>query len=104
MIHVSGRSGAKSLSTCSHQKDASASPCQKSCIFPTWNQKTFGRRGAGLSCAADRFGAQPFAAKLLKSNSMSDYLILSKLTKIYPTPQGPAVIVRDFDLSIKKGE
>lgn len=35
---------------------------------------------------------------------MSDYLILSKLTKIYPTPKGPAIIVKDFDLSIKKGE
>lgn len=35
---------------------------------------------------------------------MSDYVILSKLTKIYETPKGPAVIVRDFDLSIKKGE
>jgi nitrate ABC transporter ATP-binding subunit len=35
---------------------------------------------------------------------MSDYLILSKLTKIYPTPKGPAVIVKDFDLSIKQGE
>jgi len=35
---------------------------------------------------------------------MSDYLILSKLTKIYPTPSGPSVIVKDFDLSIKKAE
>jgi nitrate ABC transporter ATP-binding subunit len=35
---------------------------------------------------------------------MSDYLILSRLTKIYPTPKGPTVIVKDFDLSIKKGE
>src|SRR5437867_8452699 len=35
---------------------------------------------------------------------MSDYLILSKLTKVYPTPKGPAVIVKDFDLSIRKGE
>lgn len=35
---------------------------------------------------------------------MSDYLILSRLTKIYPTPRGPAVIVKDFDLSIKQGE
>lgn len=35
---------------------------------------------------------------------MSDYLILSKLTKIYDTPKGEAVIVRDFDLSIPKGE
>jgi len=35
---------------------------------------------------------------------MSDYLILSKLTKVYPTSKGPAVIVRDFDLSIRKGE
>ena len=35
---------------------------------------------------------------------MSDYLEISKLTKIYPTPKGPAVIVRDFDLRIKKGE
>lgn len=35
---------------------------------------------------------------------MSHYCELSKLTKIYPTPKGPAVIVRDFDLRIKKGE
>src|SRR5919112_5257359 len=35
---------------------------------------------------------------------MSDYLVASKLTKIYPTPKGPAVIVKDFNLSIKKGE
>jgi nitrate/nitrite transport system ATP-binding protein len=35
---------------------------------------------------------------------MSDYLILSKLTKVYPTPKGPAIIVKDFDLSIPKGE
>src|SRR2546426_5180778 len=35
---------------------------------------------------------------------MSDYLELSKLTKIYPTPKGPAVIVEDFDLRIGKGE
>ena len=35
---------------------------------------------------------------------MSDYLILSKLAKNYPTPKSPAVIVKDFDLSIKKGE
>jgi len=35
---------------------------------------------------------------------MSDYLILSKLTKIYSTPQGPAVIVKDFDLSIPQGQ
>src|SRR6476646_2430370 len=35
---------------------------------------------------------------------MSDYLELSNLTKIYPTPKGPAVIVRNFNLRIKKGE
>ena len=35
---------------------------------------------------------------------MSDYCELSKLTKIYPSPKGPAVIVKDFDLRIKKGE
>lgn len=35
---------------------------------------------------------------------MSDYLILSELTKVYPGANGPAVIVKDFDLSIKKGE
>jgi nitrate/nitrite transport system ATP-binding protein len=35
---------------------------------------------------------------------MSDYLILSKLTKVYPTAKGPAVIVKDFDLSIRQGE
>jgi nitrate/nitrite transport system ATP-binding protein len=35
---------------------------------------------------------------------MSDYLILSNLTKVYPTPKGPAVIVKDFNLSIRKGE
>jgi nitrate/nitrite transport system ATP-binding protein len=35
---------------------------------------------------------------------MSDYLQLSNLTKIYPTPKGPAVIVRNFNLRLKKGE
>jgi nitrate/nitrite transport system ATP-binding protein len=35
---------------------------------------------------------------------MSDYLELSNLTKIYPTPKGPAVIVKDFNLRIKQGE
>jgi nitrate/nitrite transport system ATP-binding protein len=35
---------------------------------------------------------------------VSDYLILSNLTKTYPTPKGPAVIVQDFNLSIRKGE
>jgi nitrate/nitrite transport system ATP-binding protein len=35
---------------------------------------------------------------------MSDYCELSNLTKIYPTPKGPAVIVKDFNLRIRKGE
>ena len=35
---------------------------------------------------------------------MSHYLELSQLTKIYETPKGPAIIVKDFDLKIKKGE
>jgi nitrate/nitrite transport system ATP-binding protein len=35
---------------------------------------------------------------------MSDYVELSNLAKIYPTPKGPAVIVKDFNLRIKKGE
>jgi nitrate ABC transporter ATP-binding subunit len=35
---------------------------------------------------------------------MSDYVELSNLTKIYPTAKGPAVIVKDFNLRIKKGE
>ncbi len=35
---------------------------------------------------------------------MSAYVELSRLTKSYPTPKGPAVIVQDFDLRIGKGE
>ena len=35
---------------------------------------------------------------------MSDYCELSKLAKIYPTPKGPAIIVKDFNLRIRKGE
>jgi nitrate/nitrite transport system ATP-binding protein len=35
---------------------------------------------------------------------VSNYVELSKLSKIYPTPKGPAVIVKDFDLKIQKGE
>src|SRR5262245_56402430 len=35
---------------------------------------------------------------------MSDYLELFNLTKIYVTPKGPAIIVKDFNLRIKKGE
>src|SRR6476659_9284209 len=35
---------------------------------------------------------------------MSDYCELSNLTKIYNTPKGPAVIVKDFNLRIRKGQ
>jgi nitrate ABC transporter ATP-binding subunit len=35
---------------------------------------------------------------------MSDYLIVDNLTKTYPTPKGPAVIVKDFNLRVRKGE
>jgi len=35
---------------------------------------------------------------------VSDYLTLEDVTKIYPTLNGPAVIVKDFNLTIKKGE
>src|SRR5262245_58334507 len=35
---------------------------------------------------------------------MSAYLDISRITKTYPTPKGPAVIVKDFDLKIAKGE
>jgi nitrate/nitrite transport system ATP-binding protein len=35
---------------------------------------------------------------------MSDYVELFNLTKTYATPKGPAVIVQDFNLRIRKGE
>ena len=35
---------------------------------------------------------------------MSDYCEISCLTKSYPTPRGPAIIVKDFNLRIRKGE
>ncbi|TPW01144.1 MAG: nitrate ABC transporter ATP-binding protein, partial [bacterium] len=35
---------------------------------------------------------------------MSDYLEFWKVTKTYQTPSGPAVIVKDFDLCLKRGE
>jgi len=35
---------------------------------------------------------------------MSAYLEISQLKKVYPTPKGPAVIVQNIDLKIKKGE
>ena len=35
---------------------------------------------------------------------MSDYLEISRLTKTFPAPHGPAVIVQEFDLKIRKGE
>jgi nitrate/nitrite transport system ATP-binding protein len=35
---------------------------------------------------------------------VSDYLTLENVTKIYPTLKGLAVIVKDFNLTIKKGE
>jgi nitrate ABC transporter ATP-binding subunit len=35
---------------------------------------------------------------------MSDYVQLSNLTKIYPTPKGPTIVVKDFNLRIGKGE
>lgn len=35
---------------------------------------------------------------------MSDYVEFSNLTKTYQTPKGPAVIVKNFNLCIKRGE
>jgi nitrate ABC transporter ATP-binding subunit len=35
---------------------------------------------------------------------MTDYLELRQLTKVYPTPDGPAVIVQYFNLSLREGE
>jgi nitrate/nitrite transport system ATP-binding protein len=35
---------------------------------------------------------------------MSSFLEISQLGKTYPTPNGPAVIVENFDLKIRKGE
>src|SRR6478752_6316897 len=35
---------------------------------------------------------------------MSNYVELSNLAKIYPSPKGPAIIVKDFNLNIQKGE
>ncbi|HXF10310.1 MAG TPA: nitrate ABC transporter ATP-binding protein [Desulfuromonadaceae bacterium] len=35
---------------------------------------------------------------------MSEYLVVDNLAKVYPTPKGPAVIVKDFNLRIRKGE
>lgn len=35
---------------------------------------------------------------------MKPFLEISQLGKIYPTPKGPAVIVENFDLRIRKGE
>ena len=35
---------------------------------------------------------------------MSNYVELFNLTKSYPTPKGPAVIVKNFNLHIQKGE
>lgn len=35
---------------------------------------------------------------------MSDFVEIDRLTKSYPTPRGPAVIVEDFNLRIRQGE
>jgi nitrate ABC transporter ATP-binding subunit len=35
---------------------------------------------------------------------VNTYVELSNLSKTYPTPKGPAVIVKDFNLKIQKGE
>jgi len=35
---------------------------------------------------------------------MNHYCELSNLTKVYPTPKGPAIIVKNFNLRIEKGE
>ena len=35
---------------------------------------------------------------------MSEYLVIDNLTKSYPAARGPAIIVKDFNLRIRKGE
>src|SRR5215203_2892029 len=67
-------------------------------------------RAGGLVRAAHGYEPAQDAAAAKRSETrngggpMSAYVELSKLTKIYPTPNGPAVIVKDFDLTIQQGE
>lgn len=35
---------------------------------------------------------------------MNSYLDITCLSKVYPTPKGPAVIVKDFNLKMQPGE
>lgn len=35
---------------------------------------------------------------------MSDYLEIHNLSKAFPTPRGPAIVVKNFNLRVKKGE
>jgi ABC-type nitrate/sulfonate/bicarbonate transport system ATPase subunit len=35
---------------------------------------------------------------------MSAFLEIAQLSKVYPTPKGPAVIVKNFNLKMREGE
>jgi nitrate ABC transporter ATP-binding subunit len=35
---------------------------------------------------------------------MSEFLVIDQLSKVYPTPKGPATIVQNFNLRVRKGE
>jgi ABC-type sugar transport system ATPase subunit len=43
---------------------------------------------------------------MLKSTStaQADFLVLNNVTKIYPTVNGPNVVIKDIDLTVKQGE
>src|SRR5206468_3971866 len=67
-------------------------------------------RAGGFEFSTSDTGAPPRpqaaqgAQRKSRGGWMSDYCELFNLTKTYPTPKGPAIIVKDFNLRIKKGE
>ena len=49
-------------------------------------------------------GVPAAVAKAAENTFDRPYLEFSKLSKIYPTPNGPLTVVEDFDLKLNKGE
>src|SRR5262245_33525776 len=66
----------------------------------TWGLGDGLGRRSGAGSHSGQWGAAGDAFFLL----MRDHLELSNVTKSYPTPNGPSVVVLNFNLRIRKGE
>ncbi len=72
------------------------------------NQTKFNRRSRNLLRARKARPYRDMTNTMLKSTAtatnQADFLVMNNVTKIYPTVNGPNVVIKDINLTVKQGE